>query len=269
MSGSFSKPTDQVAALAQRITELEAAIRDLSRPRPTVIPILSADPATTDPTNLWLFPDGRLRARHLNTAGSAFVIREWVTTSPGSSSTGTAAAPPTTAPTTHMLYAACTYTQSYRQSGPARTDGGAINLYAGSSGDSFNGRNRSLIGFDYTTIASTLAGSEIQACWIRMVNIHTWYNAGMESFLGIHNFGSEPGSWAGGGIPQSMLTQIHWNKGQDKTVSIPILFAQSIRDGWGKGIALEAPSDSRSYYGYHAGIGSGYQTPQLIVQYAK
>lgn len=269
MSGSYQKPIDPYQALAQQITDLQAQVRDLQRVRPFVIPVLSADPPTTDPTNIWLFPDGRLRARHLNTAGSAFVTREWVPTTAGASTTGTAAATPVAPPVTRMMYASATYTQSYRKSGPARTDGGAINLYAGSSGDSFNGRNRSLIGFDYATIASTLSGAEVQACWLRMVNIHAWYNSGVEVFLGIHNFSAEPSSWAGGSIPRSMMTQIHWNKGEDKTVGIPILFAQSIRDGWGKGIALEAPSDSRSYYGYNAGVGSGYQIPQLIVQYAK
>ncbi len=268
-STGFNKATSPYDQLADRISGLESAIRDLQRPQPFIIPVLAADPPTTDPTNIWLMPDGRIRARHLNPAGSAYVTREWIPTTPGSSSSGTAPAPPPPAPVTYQNAWTATYTQSYRQPGNARTDGGAVDLYYGSSGDAFNGRNRSLIGFDYAAIASALAGSTIQAVWITMMNKHSWYNAGSDVHLGIHNFSSEPASWGGGSIPRSMTFKAHWNKGATQQVQIPLEFAQAIRDGWGKGIALESPTDSRNYYGYMAGVGSGYQVPVLTVQYAK
>jgi hypothetical protein len=266
---SFQKPTDPYQQLAEQIRLLQAEVRDLRRPRPFLIPVLSADPPTSDPTNMWLFPDGRLRARHLNPAGSAFVTREWVPTAAGAATTGTAIAPPTSAPTTRQTEWSATYTQSYRQSGAARTDAGVVQAYYGSSGDAFNGRNRSLVGFDYAAIAAELAGSTILDVWVRMVNVHSYNNSGSYVHLGIHNFSAEPATWAGGGIPRSMLSKQHWNKGATFTAHVPLEFAQSIRDGWGKGLALESPSDSRDFYGYMGGVGSGYPPPVLIVQYAK
>lgn len=268
-SPGFRKPTTPYDALAQQIAELAASVRDLQRPHPVQIPVLSADPPLTDPTNIWLFPDGRMRARHLNSAGS-WVTREWVPTTAGSATTASAAVTPGTAATTKQTEWPATYTQSYRQSGAARTDNGAIDLYYGSSGDSFNGLNRSLIGFDHANIASTLSGAEIIAVWIKMTNKHSYNNSGSDVHLGVHNFSSEPATWGGGGIPRSMVQRFHWGKGeQNKVVIIPLVFAQAIRDGWGKGVALESPTTSRTYYGYMAGIGSGYPPPVLIVQYAK
>lgn len=266
---SRQKPGDPYSEISRQIIELQRQVRELQTSQVFRIPVLSADPPVTDPINMWMFPDGRIRARHLNPAGSAFVTREWVPTAAGSSSSGTAIAPPTDAPTTRQTEWAATYSQSYRQSGAARTDGGAVNAYYGSSGDSFNGRNRSLIGFDHAAIAAELAGSTVLNVWIRMVNVHSYNNSGSYAHLGIHNFSSEPASWAGGGIPRSMLSKQRWAKGQTYTAKLPLEFAQAIRDGWGKGIAIESPSDSKDFYGYMAGVGSGYPVPVLIVQYAK
>lgn len=269
MSTGYHKPSDDIQALAARIASLEEQVRDLQRPRPFRIPLLAADPPTSDPTSMWLLPDGRLRARHLNTAGTAFVIREWVSTSAGSSSSGTAPAAPGAAPTTRETSWAAQWSQSYRQSGPARTDAGTKYIYYGDSGDSFNGRNRSLIGFDYSNIASTLSGSTVLEVRLTLLNLHSWYNNGSDIHFGIHNYTSEPSSWAGGGIPRSMIAKHHFGKPQQRTVAMPLEFATAIRDGWGKGIAVESPSDSLTFYGYAAGVGSGQQLPVLTVKYAK
>lgn len=263
-----TRASNDLDRLAGQIRELSNAVRDLQRPQAIRIPILNVDPPTTDPTNIWLLADGRLRSRHLNPAGTGYVIREWVSTTAGSSTSGVAPAPAPSAPTTRTTSWAATWSQSYRQAGAQRTDQGAIYCYYGYV-DSFNGRNRSLVGFDYASIASTLAGSTVMGVWLRMVNLHSYWNNGSDIHLGIHNFTSKPGTWSGGGIPYSMYTKVHYGKPQDKTVQLPLLFATSIRDGIGKGIALESPSNSLDFYGYVAGVGSGYVVPTLTVQYAK
>lgn len=268
MSG-YSKPSDPLDQMSQAIAELQGKVRELSAPQSFRLPILAADPPVTDPINIWLLPDGRLRARHRNTADTAWVIREWVATAAGSTSSGTAPAPPPPAPVTRQDSWTAQWSQSYRQSGAARTDLGVTHLYYGSSGDGFNGRNRSLIGFDYAAIASALSGSTVLSVSLRLINIHSWYNNGSDIHMGVHNFTSEPATWAGGGIPRSMVAKYHYGKPEDKTVSLPLYFATDIRDGVGKGIAFESPSDSRTFYGYAAGVGSGYIAPTLTVQYAK
>lgn len=268
MSG-FQKPTDPVAELALRVRELEQKANAADSPKPFRIPVYAADPSTDDATNMWMLPDGRIRARHRNTADTAWVLREWVSTTPGGSGSGTAPAPPAPAPITRNGFYPAIWSQSYRQSGAARTDEGTVMLYYGSSGDAFNGMNRSLIGFNYTTIASDLAGSTVLGCWLYLVNIHAWFDAGSDIHFGVHNYTSEPSTWAGGGIPRSMVSKHHFGKPQAKTVPLPLYFATDIRDGIGKGVALESPSTSRSFYGYAAGFGSGYDVPLLTVQYAK
>jgi hypothetical protein len=236
---------------------------------PFRIPVVNEDPSESDPTNLWLFPDGRMRGRHLNTAGTAYVYREWATGTPGSDTSATAPAAPTAPIVTQEDSWPAIWSQSYRQSGAARTDLGVTHLYYGSSGDAFNGRNQSLIGFDHASIASALSGSTVNSVRLSMTNVHAWYNSGVQIYFGIHNYSSEPATWAGGGIPRQRITNHHFGKPQFREVWMPLEFATAIRDGWGKGVALEAPSSSREFYGYAAGVGSGYAPPVLTVNYSK
>lgn len=267
MSSGYPRSTDPIEQLAARISTLEARIHDLER-QPMILPVRESDPPETDPTNIWMFPDGRIRARHLNVAGTAYTTREWVTSAPGSGTSGSAPAAPAEAPQTYRSSWSATWSQSYRQSGAARTDDGATRLYYGYV-DSYNGRNRSLCGFDYGAIATALSGSTITNVALYMINLHTWYNAGGSTFLGIHNFSAEPATWAGGGIPRSMISQQSVPDAKATWLSLPLEFATMIRDGTGKGIAFESPDNSATHYGYAAGVGSGYTVPQLWVDYAK
>jgi hypothetical protein len=265
VTNPLQKSTDPYANLVAEIAEIRKVAEEALR-KPFRIPVLNADPAVTDPTSIWLFPDGRLRARHLNPAGSAFITREWVPTAPGAATSAAApAANPTTGITRQDTWPA-TWSQSYRQSGAARTDEGTVMLYYGSSGDPFNGQNRSLIGFDYTAIAAALAGSTINGVWLQLQNAHSWYYSGVQIHFGIHNFTSEPSTW-GGGLPRRVSHK--FGSTQWREVPMPIEFAVGLRDGWGAGITIEAPNPSREFYGYAAGVGSGQRLPQLVVNYTK
>lgn len=269
MSELAPKSNDPLAAIMNELAEIRRLAEEAGS-RAMYIPTLAQDPPETDPTNVWLFPDGRLRMRHKNPAGTAYVYREYSQTTPGSSTSATAPAPPSAAPQTYQNYWSATWSQSYRSGGSPRTDEGVYLLYYGSAGDSYNGTNRSLIGFDYAAIATELAGSTINNAWIEMTNVHSWYYSGVEIYFGIHNFPSEPATWAGGGIPRQRIAHGHWpDTGTPPPKVVPIEFATSIRDGWGKGIAIEPPSSSREFYGYAAGVGSGKMVPRLHVNYTK
>lgn len=268
MTSPLSKGTDPIARIQQELAELRRLAEEANRSR-FKIPVLAADPPETDPTNIWMFFDGRMRARHRNTADTAWVYREWVPTAAGSSTSATAGPATPTIPQTFQIAYPAIWSASYRQSGAARTDSGDVMLYYGSNGDAFNGMNRSLVGFDYTTIAAALASSTINAVWLSLTNLGAWYDSGADIHFGIHNFTAEPATWAGGGIPRSMISKHHFGKPQQRIVQMPIEFAQAIRDGWGKGIALESPTSSLEFYGYAAGVGSGYTIPSLIINYTK
>jgi hypothetical protein len=267
MSQPFRRDVDPVAALSRKLEAMEQAIRDLQA-RPLRIPVLLDDPVDTELVNVWLLHDGRLRIRKRNSADTAWVIDEFVRTAPGSSHSSTSPPAPAAAPTSHTLTAQAIWSQSYAGAGAARTDDGTVKLYYGNVADGA-GRNRSLIGFDYTTIAATLSGSTIKSVRLDLQNLATYYPGGATAFFGIHNFTSEPATWAGGGIPQSMIASAHLYPAEPSTIYLPLSFATMIRDGTGKGIALEAPNDSLEFYGVAAGFGSGYSLPTLTVEYAK
>jgi hypothetical protein len=255
-------PEDEFSSL---IKSLQQQINDI-RNAPFRIPVLPEDPPTTDPTNMWMLPDGRIRARHRNPTDTAWVIREWVTTSPGSSTSGATPAPPTVAPTSRQGIWTATWSASYRSAGPKRTDH-PDRIYWGSSGDSFNGRNRSYIGFDATTIAAALSGGTVTRVRLRLQALHTYWNNGAGIGFGYHGQTSAPGSWAG--TLASLVSQQRIGKTQLKEFDLPLVFGTAIRDGSSKGIAVEAPNSSTDYYGYAGGVGSGVTPPTLIIDYAK
>jgi hypothetical protein len=269
MTGPSQRTNDPLALLALRIGEIERVMREANS-KSIRIPVLAADPSEADPTNIWLFPDGRLRMRHLNTLGTAYVYREFVATAPGSSSSATApASPATTAKVNTALYPAV-WSQSYRGDAQPRTDDGTVMLYFGQSpGDTFNGLNASLIGFDYTTIASNLTGSTINSVKLRLQNLASYNPDGVQIYFGIHNYTAEPATWSGTGIPAERIVNHHFGKVEEKDVELPIAFAQAIRDGWGKGVAIQAPNSNREFYGKAAGFGSGLTLPTLIINYTK
>jgi hypothetical protein len=279
----YSKPNDPIVALGQRISDMERQLRDLSRPHPTIIPVLASDPPTTDPTNVWLLPDGRLRIRHRNTADTAWVTREFLETtqaiqahntalhsgasgpSAGASTSSTAPAPPKPAPKTYTKTWYGTWSATYQGDGDKRTDY-PTRLFYGNS-DGFNGRQKSLIGFDYANIAANLAGSTLKTVRLKLHNVHAWWNDGATIYFGVHNSSSEPGSWPG--LVRSKIAHYKFGKPEVRTVSLPLDVGKLLRAGTGKGIALEALNDSSEYYGWAGGVGSSYQDPALIITYTK
>jgi len=135
--------------------------------------------------------------------------------------------------------------------------------------DSSNSRARSLLGFDSTAIAAELYGSTVTGVRLKLKNIFTVPSVGGSSFLGIHNYSSAPASWAGGGIPRSMVFSRRFANSEMAEFPLPLEFATSIRDSAGEGIAFEAPSDDPSFAGAFAGFGSSFTSPVLTVDYAK
>jgi hypothetical protein len=253
----------------------EALEQKLGRVNPGafVIPQLQDDPDELDPTNLWMRWDGRLRGRCLNSAGTAFDYFDYPMRS---DITAPPAVPPSpvppplgAAPKTFKQTYDATWSQSYKGDDSKRTDSlGNDYLVYGNSGDA-NGVNKALIGFDYAAIASDLNLSTIKKVQLRLENIHAYWASGVTIYFGIHNVTAEPATWPSGSIPRRRITKHIFGKPQIRTASMALDFAKLIRDGTGKGIAIEAPNSSRDFYGYAAGVSSGYTVPQLIVTYAK
>src|SRR5688500_2040884 len=95
---SLNRSTDPVHGIRQELADVRRLAEEANR-RPFRIPVLAEDPPEEDPTSVWMFPDGRLRARHLNEAGDTLVIREWAPVgTPGPPTSGSAVAPEAPAP---------------------------------------------------------------------------------------------------------------------------------------------------------------------------
>lgn len=267
---SFTRSTTTEAQLARQIDALIALVQ---KPRAFVIPILQTDPVETDGTNLWMRPDGRLRGRYFN--GTVYVYTDYplrtdITAPPAVPAAPAAPGKPPATRTFKSTWSAI-WTQTYKGDNSKRTDDRGDNFIVyGNSGDSFNGTNKALIGFDYAAIASALAGSTIKAVQFTMTNVHAYWNSGVDVYFGMHNVTSEPSSWpSSGSLPVRRAVHSHYGKPQTKTVSFPIDFASRLRAGTAKGLAVEAPSSSKDYYGYAGGVGSGYTAPKLTITYAK
>lgn len=247
--------------------DLQRQIKDL-RTSPNRIPVLAADPDVTSPINMWVLHDGRMKIRYRNTTDTAWITREYTPVADTGAVSVTAPPPPAAAPVSRQGTYPCTWSATYRQAGPKRTDKGSYLLWGDSGQDSFGGRNRSYIGFDYATIAAALAGSTITRVRLVVQALHTYFSTAKIG-LGIHNQTAAPGSWAG--TAASFVKTDTIGKTQRKELELPLVFGTSLRDGSGKGVALEAPNSSNEYYGYLAGFGSntGIQEPTLIIDYAK
>jgi hypothetical protein len=251
-------PQDDFAA---QIADLKRQIQEL-KAQPLYVPVLQANPDTSYAGNMWADPSGVVYLRLKNGT-----IRQVATTA-ASAPTGTNPTPPAQ-PITRQGTWTCTWAQAYRNTG-AKTGGDNRNLYYGNSGEgSYNGRQKSLINFDYATIAATLAGSTVSAVELYLYNIHTWANSGATCWIGSQgNFvGSAPGGY--GGAVHDFVSSFHTARSTAGWHTVSTEIAQRIRDGNATGVTLEAPNDSTTYYGYAAGIGSNLSLPQLRVTYIK
>lgn len=244
----------EIQKLQDRINQLES--------RPLQIPYLNADPSTDFKGNIWMFQDGRV---HIRLADGT--IKELVTSASSGGTSGTPNPAVPAQPITTSKTWPATWSQAYRQSG-GFTGSNQTYLYYGNSGDSaFNGTQHSLVGFDYADIQTFLAGSTINKVEIFLDSLHTWANSGSTCFFGMHTNATKPSTY--GGVYKDLVSSAKLLRNEQAYHTLSTEFGQALRDGSAKGIILQAPNSSTSYYGYVAGVGSGLPVPVLRVTYTK
>jgi hypothetical protein len=251
-------PADDFAA---RILDLERQVQEL-KSRPSSVPILAAAPDASYAGNVWGYPDGRLIWRLKDGT-----LRQ-VSSVAATAASGSNPAQPAQ-PTTHQTTWGATWAQAYRSNG-GKTGGDDRYLYYGNSGaSSYNGRQKSLVNFDYAAIQAALAGATISAVEIFLQNIHTWANSGATCWVGaqLNAVGSAPGSY--GGAVHDFVSSFHTARDTGAWHTVSTEFGQRLRDAAATGIVLQAPNDSNTYYGYAAGFGSGQTVPQIRITYIK
>lgn len=266
MTGAKRTIVSAEERLAEEINNLRREMRS-AMSQPFIAPVLESDPPESDPTNVWILPDGRMRGRYLNAAGTAYVYREWVSSlSTGGQTSATPTGSLPAQPTTHEQSWSATWSASYRLDDSKRTDYPDRLFHGQDVGDEVNQRQRALVGFDYAAIAAELAGSTVKKVRLEYTELDA-YLASVYVYYGIHNEAAEPATWPT--IPRRMLVKHQFTPPQTRIVNLGIQFGTEIRDGNGKGLAIEAPNNSPDFYGYGAGVGSPYPVPRLIIEYVK
>jgi hypothetical protein len=244
----------QIADLKRQIQELKA--------QPLYLPILATVPDASYAGNMWADPNGVLYFRRKDGT-----VRQ-ITSAAAGAPTGSNPAP-VAQPTTHQDTWIATWGQAYRSTG-GKTGGDDRYLYYGNSGESsYNGRQKSLINFDYAAIQAALSGSTISKVEIFLQNIHTWSFSGATCFVGaqLNAAGSAPGTY--GGAVHDNISSFHTDRNRGAWHTVSTEFGQRLRDGTATGIILQAPNDSTTYYGYAAGFGSGQTLPEIRITYIK
>lgn len=250
--------------------ELSDFINEMIRRQRFVVPIMTADPPETDPTNLWLRYDGRLRGRVPNGSGYTYYdypMRTDITAPPAVPAYPASPATPTPPQTQSRTWVAG-WSQTYKGDGTYRDDHDG-DVYAIFGNDPAWGNQHSLIGFDYTDIVTQLTGSTVQSITVTMTTLMTYYPSGTTVSFGMHN---ETGFVASHNAAATLLRyadQASLTPGDTVSHALPLAFAQQLRAGTAKGIVLEAPNADKGLLGAVASVGSGYTPPQLTITYAK
>jgi hypothetical protein len=269
MTSNKEVPTTPEAKFSR---EIDRMIDEKLRRQHFVIPTLSADPPETDPTNLWMRWDGRLRGRYWNGSGYTYVdypMRSDITSPPA---VPAYPSPPASAaaPQTYVATWTASWSQTYRGDETKRTDTiGENNLAFGSDVGGVYGQQRGLFGFDYSSIVTALTGSTIQRVELTFTTIDTENLLGADVYVGMHNHTSEPATYNPTTTILRYGATVRAREGMTDTFALPISYGQQFRAGTAKGLVMEALGPESALGGYAAGVGSAYTPPRLTITYAK
>lgn len=161
---------------------------------------------------------------------------------------------------TKTFYA--TWSRSYDGNGDTRYNDPPT-MYHGYY-DSFNGNQRSLIGFNYGAIQAALKGATILSTKLTLKGEHAGLNSGIASLkVGTHTNASKPGSFAN----STLRWTFSIGETQQKTFSLGVSAGNWFKAGSIKGISLgPASSTSSANYGYLRGATQSGK-PYLTIQY--
>jgi hypothetical protein len=287
--------TDPSRQFAAYLSRLEARIAKLEAAN--IVPVLDADPADDDPTNMWMLNDGRLRARTADgvvvefrpVSQQAYVptlsadptiasgIKLWflttgalrgrlandvvvaVTGTQGQSSGNTTAPPPTTTVPKPAPVVVKQYQKIYTADDTAcycPAHGVESALYYGAFSGSAHPERRLMFGFPDATIRADLSGATIRSVSLRVKNLHSWPNSGVDIYWGAHNVATLGATFSQGFKP---FWHSHWPKVGGDTWramgSAGLWIGNAFRDNRIKGLTVDQPSTSNSFYGQlHPGL---------------
>jgi hypothetical protein len=186
---------------------------------------------------------------------------------PAPSGGGPAPAPPKPrTPVRHVATYPATWSRTYISGGAVRWDDSKY-CYQGAY-PGYGGNQRSLVGFNYSSLESVLSGASRVSIKLTFYVSHSYWNAGATICVGAHKYTSKPGTWADGSVFQNMQ-RIYCSPGKSHSITLNSTFIKYLTSGYYKGIAFgPAPSSALTYYAFMNGAGQS-SKPTLIVTYYK
>ena len=159
-----------------------------------------------------------------------------------------------------------TWSRSYASNNSTRWDD-PRNCYQGYA-DSFNGNNRSLVGFDSSAIVNELKGASRITMHLKFYVNHCWYYSGSTIVIGMHKNGSKPGTWVNSDVYQN-IQRMHAVPGKSYSVTLSSTIINGLKSGQYKGISF-GPGNSGGYI-YYALINGALNgnKPKIDVVYYK
>lgn len=244
-------------ALANEIASLRRELDDV-KSAPARIPVLGADPPASDTTNVWLFPDGRLRWRK-----PSGVVAEFTPVASPGSSTSTVAKPSVTQPKSYAVEYAALWSQTYKGDDTKRIDD-PTRVHFGRL-DAANGRQKTLLGFDYAAIQTALTGASVKSVELYLHAGDAYFGDVLVRFAA-HTNATAPATYAGQYRRNVSLRT--YRASEAKWVTLSTAFGQWLQAGTIKGVGIVQSSDASSEYGNALGVGSS-DAPKLRITYVK
>lgn len=262
MPGNFYGYMDD-RVIVRRPDGVHFELRSASAPH---VPVLAADPLITSPCSVWILAsNGHLRVRTgggildftPSTGAGATTARADITNS------SVQLPAPGTIPTTRQTTYSALWSGVYDGSNTRReTD----QLYFGlNPGDSI-GQQKSLIGFDYPTIAADLAGATIQTVELFLAVTDMPYVDNGTVRIGLHNNTSRPDSYIN--IYKTFTNALSYAKIEAGWRQITNELATGIVLGVVKGVLIDQTTTAPEFYGVAAGASESLM-PKVRITYVK
>jgi hypothetical protein len=195
----------------------------------------------------------RLSVRLISTAALNLVFDPVTGGGSATSPTPPKSKPPTGhVPTLQTSAFGATYSRTYDGDNTTTWDDSSF-CYQGRY-DSNRGNTKSLIGFNFASIESALAGAtKITGTFTFKVQ-HSYYNSGLTVIIGSHNYASKPATWASNKVFTNQIRKGGCLAGHTYTVNLTSWQCWAFQTGNITGMAFgPGPSTSLTYYGYMYG----------------
>lgn len=154
-----------------------------------------------------------------------------------------------TNPTKHTATFKASWSRTYDGNNSTTWDDSKLCYQGGDNANTSRGNTKSLVGFNYNSIKSTLAGATNITATLTFKVYHTWYNAGSPIYIVMHNYTSKPGSYSTSHTPSAAGHTPQVAAGHTYTFKLGSNAIWGLQNGVYTGVGFgPAPSTSLSYY---------------------